>query len=70
VRLQEAISTLRQGIDTILNCDVPYEQMDAALKLVEEKFTSTNKQSTPCMYCETVGAANCPHHGSDSRFPK
>jgi len=19
-----------------------------------------------CMYCETVGEANCPHHGSDS----
>ena len=41
MQLQEAISTLRQGIDTILNCDVPYEQMDTALKLVEENAQLT-----------------------------
>lgn len=42
MQIQEAINTLRDGIQTILNCDVPYEQMDAALKLVEEKLTTTN----------------------------
>jgi len=27
---------------------------EAATKLVEEKFTSTNKQSAPCISCNTV----------------
>jgi len=36
-----AISILRQGIGTILTCDVPYDQLDAALKLVETQATST-----------------------------
>jgi len=69
VRLQDAISTLRYGINTILNCDVPYDQMDAALKLVEEKFTSTNSKSIRCCpNCNTdydVGifnvCENCGH---------
>jgi len=40
----------------------------AAWDAAVEFATSHNKQSTPCMYCETGGISNCPHHGSDSRF--
>jgi hypothetical protein len=52
-------------IDTILNSDIPYEQMDAALKLVAEKFTSTNKQSTPCSHSnmEVVQEYRCADCG-------
>jgi len=45
MELKEAISTLRRGIDTILNCDVPSEQMYAALKIVEEKSAPTEERN-------------------------
>lgn len=56
MRLQEAISTLRQGIDTILNCDVPYEQLDNALKLVE--FLPITLSDNVCEYCQNNQIGN------------
>jgi len=38
------------------------DTMDAAIKLVEEKFTSTNEQSTPCPYhYHTIGQYGYDH---------
>ncbi|MFC1476756.1 hypothetical protein ACFL5S_02210 [Fibrobacterota bacterium] len=57
MQLKDAIQTLRHGIDTILNCDVSYEDMDAALIFIESKFSSPNKSSFQFPTAsETVGA--------------
>lgn len=64
MQLQDAISTLRDGIDTILNCNVPYEQMDAALKLVEEKLTPNSQElveaaSEPSLWLHIDDMVDC-----------
>jgi len=55
VRLQDAITELRNGIDSIERMSmVSYKRLDAALKLVEEKFTSTNSDMVPCRKLSAV----------------
>jgi hypothetical protein len=69
--LDEFIKEYRSGFNPItgqqnLFKDLTDEMVwDAAIKSVEEKFTTANKQSTPCPVCDNVeyiGGINFCHN--------